>query len=61
MKQLLCSALSSESGVSAAEYAVIAVGLAIPMLAFLTVISLSCGSVLSSTAPALTAIGQNGQ
>lgn len=61
MDRLLCDVLRSESGVSAAEYAVIAVGLALPMLAFLSVISISCGNVLSSTGPALTAIGQNGQ
>lgn len=61
MMSIVRNVLNCESGVSAAEYAVIAVGLAIPMLAFLTAISLSFGNVLNSTAPALTAIGQNGK
>ena len=52
--------LRDDSGASMVEYAIIAVGLALPLLVFLPAISSACGAVLNNTATWLTQMGQNG-
>ncbi len=59
MVRIFAAMLRDDGAAALVEYAIIAAGIAVPIIAIGAAISVACGVTLNQTATGLTSLGQN--